>query len=221
MVRNQQGNERVALVAAGVRGYSGGNSRNDLEKITAIHCLRAVCPSRSKVASGAILRRVLLPVASETRTHVVSHRALRNRGFGEVPMTSGTGNARPIMWRMAELHMSIRREAVDAYPRNFDVLVGVLNHFLDFRLFPRQLGVTEHAFSNRWDASGSAIIGPDMAIDTLQSKLHVSIVRECDRLLGRHHGRGPCGNEPRASHGLSKSPRSPIKQFQVSTKKLE
>ncbi len=117
------------------------------------------------------------------------------------------------MRRMAELHMSIRREAIDAYPRDLDVLVGVFNHFLDFRFLPRQLGVTEHAFSDGWNTGSGAMVGPNMAIDTLQPKSHVSIVRECDRLLGRHNGRGTCGDEPRASRSLSKSPASPIKQY--------
>src|SRR5438270_8199726 len=102
------------------------------------------------------------------------------------------------MWRMAEFHMSIRSEAVHPHPGDLDILVSVINHFVDFRLLPRQLGVTEHAFSDGRNARDGASVGPNMAIDTLQSKLHVSVVRECDRLPGRHDGHGTGNDEPRA-----------------------
>lgn len=69
------------------------------------------------------------------------------------------------------------------------MLVCVGNDFLNFRFFGCQLGVAEHAFSDRWNTSGRAIVSAAVTIDTLQSKLHVSVVGKCDGLLGRSYRR--------------------------------
>jgi hypothetical protein len=85
---------------------------------------------------------------------------------------------------MAEFHMSIGREAVDPNPGDFDVLVSVSNNFLDLRFFFRQLGMTEHAFSDGRNAGSIAYVRANMAIDARHTKLHMSVVRERDGLLG-------------------------------------
>jgi hypothetical protein len=68
---------------------------------------------------------------------------------------------------MAELHVSTRREPVHPHPRDLNVLVSVSDDFLHFWTLLPQLGVTQHAFSNRRNAGGIASIGSNMAVDTL------------------------------------------------------
>jgi hypothetical protein len=154
------------------------------------------------VACGAVLRRMLLPMTSQAGTHVVVYRALRNRGFGQIPMTCRTGDSGLVMRCMAELDMSVRREAVDAYPGYLKVLVSVSDDFLYFRFFPRQLGMTEHAFSDRWNARIVAIIGSNMTINALHSKLHMGVVGERDGLLGAGGDRAE-NDDPYAACGMS------------------
>jgi hypothetical protein len=125
----------------------------------------------------------------------VIHRTLRNRGFGQIPVTCRAENSRLVMRFVAEFDMSVGREAVDVYPGDLKVLVSVSNDFLYSRFFSCQLGMTEHALSDRWKPSGIANVGANMAIDTLHSKLHMSVVRECDGLLGPS-GNGPSQDEP-------------------------
>lgn len=88
-----------------------------------------------------------------------------------------------VMRCMTELYVSVRRKAVDAYPGDFEVLVSVCNDLLNFRFFFCQLGMTKHTFSDGWNSGSSAIVGANMAVNTFHPKLHVSLVRECDRLL--------------------------------------
>src|SRR5947209_16153673 len=105
---------------------------------------------------------------------------------------------------MAEFYMSLRREAVDPHPRNLNVLACVFDHFLHFRFFPRKLGVTEHALLDRRNAGGIANIGANMAINTLHSKLHMSVVRERDRLPGRS-GTGAKSHKQSTARGMSQT----------------
>ena len=86
---------------------------------------------------------------------------------------------------MTELNMSVRREAVHAYPRDLQVLVSVSNDFLDSWFFLCQLGVGEHAFSDRWNAGAFADVCADMTIDTLHPEFHVCAMRKCNGLLCR------------------------------------
>ena len=80
--------------------------------------------------------------------------------------------------------MSARREAVDPNPGDFDVLVSVSNNFPHLRFVFRQLGMTEHTFSDGRNAGRIAYIRANMTIDARHTKLHMSVVRERDRLLG-------------------------------------
>lgn len=151
-------------------------------------------------------------MAIQTATHCQVYRSLCNGGLGEIPVTSCTDNACLIMRRMAKFNVRIWREAVDAYPRNLDILSCISNHFLYFRFFPRELGVTEHALLNGWNTGSIANIGAGMAVDTLHSQLHMSVVRECDRLLDRS-GNGAKSEKPQRPGGVSKkSPRQGIRQ---------
>ena len=127
-------------------------------------------------------------MASQTATHRVIYCALRNRGLRKIAMACGTRNTGLVMRRVPKFYMSSGREAVNAYPRNFDVLVGVSNDFLHFRLLGSYLGVTEHAFPDRGNGGSVANIGSSMTIDTLHSNLHMSAVWKCDGLL-RCNGR--------------------------------
>lgn len=117
-------------------------------------------------------------------------------------MTGGARDTSLKMRCMAKLDVGGWREAVDTHPRNFNILVGVLNYFLHLRLFFCQLVVTEHAFANRWNAGCIARIGADVAVNALHPQLHMSVVRKGDRLLGRA-GRGAENNEPHAGCGVS------------------
>ena len=151
----------------------------------------------SEVARCAILRCVHLAMTVETAPHRVVYDAFRNGSFCKIPMARRTRNFGRIMRCMAKFHMSIRREAIHPHPRNLNILVSVSNDFLHAGLFLRQLGVAEHTFSDGWNASGIASVGSDMAVNTLQPELHVSIVRECQRLL-----RGGCKGAERNKYQL-------------------
>src|ERR1700719_2927858 len=93
---------------------------------------------------------------------------------------------------MAELHMSFQRKTVYPLPRNLQVLISIFNDFLYFRFFPRQLCMTQHAFTNGWNPGFSARIRAHMTVETIQSQLYVGIVWKCDWLL-----RQPCNPEQR------------------------
>src|SRR5256714_15247861 len=114
---------------------------------------------------------------------------------------------------MAELHMSFGREAVDPCPRNLDVLVSVSNNFLHLRFFLHHLGVTEHAFSDGWNAGGVAVVGANMAVDACHAKPHMGIMREGDGLPS-HGCNGAEHHEPHAACGMSdRSPGSTIQPY--------
>jgi len=113
---------------------------------------------------------------------------------------------------VAELHMSFGREAVHPYPRNLDILVSKSSELLHFRFFLRQLGVTEHAFSDGGNAGRVAIVGANMAINTFHAKPDVSIVGKCDGLLGP--GNSAQCHQPHARRGVpNRSARHPIEQY--------
>jgi hypothetical protein len=152
-------------------------------------------------------------MASKTATHGVTYDRLRDRDFREISMTRRTGNARLVVRCVAELHMSFGREPVHPYPGNLDILVSISSELLHFRFSLCHLGVTEHAFSDGWNAGGVATVGANMAIDAFHAKPHVSVVRKCDGLLGAE-GNGAQCHQPRARRDVpNRSPHYPIEQY--------
>ncbi len=133
-------------------------------------------------------------------------------------MTGRAVDACLIMRRMLEFYVRARREPVNPYPRDFNILVGVSDDFLHFRLFLAQFGVAEHALSHRRNACGGANVSADMAIDALQSKPHVRIVRELNRLLGSNSTQR-C--KPHAHRDVPDRPRDlRVKQFCIFSEPL-
>jgi len=164
------------------------------------------------MACGAILRGVLLPMASEASAHSMGYGVLCNRCFGHVSVARGTGNACLIMRGMTEFYMSFGGELIDAHPGDLKVLSGVSNHFLNFRLFFGEFGVTEHAFSNRWDTGGGASVSADVTVEAGKAEPHVSVVRKRDWLLCRTDD-GEQRKEARTLPAeLKNLPRSPLTQ---------
>jgi len=137
---------------------------------------------------SAILRGVLLAMASQTCAHVMSYGVFCHGRFGNVPVTSRTRYARLKMRCVAKFHIGLRGKVIYTQPRNFDVLLGVCNYFLNLRLFSSKFCVTQHAFSNRWNAGGGARISAGVAIEAAQAELHVGVVRKCNWLLLRETG---------------------------------
>jgi hypothetical protein len=164
------------------------------------------------MACGAILRGVLLPMASEASAHRMGYGVLCNRCFGHVSVAGGTGNAGLIMRGMTKFYMSFGRELIHAHPGDLKVVPGVSNHFLNFRLFFAEFGVTEHAFSNRGDTGGSAIVSADVTVEAGKAQTHVRVVRKRDWLLCRT----PDGEQRKKARTLPAElkslPRSPTTQ---------
>src|ERR1700761_265324 len=88
------------------------------------------------------------------------------------------------MRRMAEFDMGGRRKAIDTYPGNLNVPFSVFANLLNFRFFPGQFGMAEHAFPDRRNAGAVADVGADMAIDTLHAEFHVGVMWKGNGLFG-------------------------------------
>lgn len=111
------------------------------------------------------------------RYHALCHRRLR-----QIPVARRARNAGASMWGVLKLNVRRRRKPIHARPRNFDTFIRVVDDLLYFRLLPRQLGVTQHAFCDRRNASRGADIGARMAIDATQAELDMRLMWKRDRL---------------------------------------
>jgi hypothetical protein len=85
---------------------------------------------------------------------------------------------------MAEFHVGVGFERVDADPGNLNAPGGEGGHFFHFRVGSQQFGVAEHAFLNGGNCGGGADIGTGMAIDAIHTQANVFIVGKRDGLLG-------------------------------------
>lgn len=92
---NEQWDKFVALSTTASGRYTRGGSRHNLEEIAAIHNLKArrvlaatrEATTMSVMARRAILRGMLLAMASETRAHCVGHCALGNGRLRKISVT--------------------------------------------------------------------------------------------------------------------------------------
>ena len=74
------------------------------------------------------------------------------------------------------------RKTIHPLPRNLDVFVGVLDDLLNFRFFPRQLVMTQHAFFYGWYSSSIANVGARVAVNAAHAELNMRFMRERNRL---------------------------------------
>jgi hypothetical protein len=126
-----------------------------------------------------------LTMASQATTHAVVDRLFGHRGFRHISMAPGARDTGLEMRRMPESDMSVRRKAINTYPGNLNIPLGVCANLLHFRFFLRQFCMTEHAFSDGRDTGTVANVGTNMAVDALHPQFHVRVMRECDWLLSR------------------------------------
>ena len=124
-------------------------------------------------------------MTGKAATHGMVNGSFGHRGFGQIAVAGRAGDSRREMRCMAEFDMCSGRKAIDAYPGNLNLPFSVIADLLDFRFFPRQFGMAEHAFSDRWNAGAVADVCANMAIDTLHAEFHVCAMGKCNGLLCR------------------------------------
>jgi hypothetical protein len=159
---------------------------------------------------GAILWPMILPVAIQTRSHVVIHCPYRHRRLDHVSVACRATNARPVMLRVLKFHMRRRCKFINPLPRNFNFLIGVFNHFFHFCLIAPQFRVAKHTFIYRRDSRLRPRIRSNMAIYAGQANhLNMFVVRKRDGLLCTYtchyqqqnaHFRPPCSLKPPNIH---------------------
>ncbi len=133
---------------------------------------------------SAILRRVVLTVATQTRPHVVLHEGLCGSCLCHIAMTAGTLDPRANMRRMLELHQGGWIEPVDPFPRNLAAGSSKLGNFFDLRIAGSDFGVTQHALGYGRNGRARTGIGTAVTIQALQSMLDVNFMRVGNRLFG-------------------------------------
>ena len=133
---------------------------------------------------SAILRRVVLAVTAQTRSHVVLYEPLRGGRLRHVAVTSGALHAGANMRRMLELHQGPAIESINPIPWNLTPRGRVIRNFLDFRIAGRDLGVTQHALGYRGNGRACTGVGAAVTIQALQSMLDVNFMRVSNGLFG-------------------------------------
>jgi hypothetical protein len=113
---------------------------------------------------------------------------------------------------MAKLNVRGSIEAIYPLPGNLNLPVGIVDHFLDFRLVTRQFRMTQHAFRNRGNARIGTDIRARMAINAVEPHLYVGIVRKSNRLF-RAPGERAYGKQAQTGPSAAREPSQlPIKQ---------
>lgn len=135
-------------------------------------------------------------------------------------MTCRAGNLGLKVRLMAKLNVRGCIEAIYPLPGNLNLPIGIVDHFLDFRLVTRQFRMTQHAFRNRGNARISTDIRTRMAINAVEPHLHMGIVRKSNRLFGAPGERAYGKQAQRGPSAAQEPSQSPIKQECISPSPL-
>jgi hypothetical protein len=125
------------------------------------------------VTRGAILRRLILAMATDAGAHVALDQRVRGSGLGHLAMASGAIHLGANVGRVLKLDQSLQSEAVDPLPGHLVLLAGLRNELLNLRPIGGHFGVAEHAFHDRRDGGRGTGIGRAMAIDVVQPERDV------------------------------------------------
>ena len=111
--------------------------------------------------------------------------ALRRSGVAHVAMAGCAIYSGACVWCVLEFYQGLAWKPVNSLPGYFPPAVRKGRQLLDFRLTDCNLRVTEHAFPNRGDSGGRADIGRAVAIEALQSEIHMLLMGIRNRLVRR------------------------------------
>src|SRR5262245_30604899 len=148
--------------------------------------------SISKVAREAISWGLLLAVARHAEAHVQIDVALRDSLLPDVAVTRGAFHLRPDMRRVVELHVCLRKVAIDPLPGEVDSLLAHRGDLLDARPIGGDRVVADHAGPDTRQTGNRARRHALVAVlGTGDLLADVHVVRELDRL----HRIGPAVHE--------------------------
>jgi hypothetical protein len=151
-------------------------------------------------------------VAGEAGTHVVAYHSHRNRRVGQISVARCARNFSLVMGLVLKFDMRRSIEPVHSLPWNLNLLIGVVDQFLDLGLFARQFRMAQHALRHGWDARGRSDIGARVAIDTGNAHLDMGIVRERNRLFGARRKHAPGQQAYRSASAPKEPSQFPINQ---------
>jgi len=178
----------------------------------------AFASPRLIMTCSAILRRVVLAVTTQTRSHVVLYKWLRGRCLCHIAVTPGALHPRAHVRCMLEFHQGGWIKTVNPLPWNLTPRGGKRGNFLDFRIAGSDFGVTQHALGYRRNCRARAGVGAAVTIQALQSVLNVNLMRVGDRLFCSQRGRGHCDRDHQNRHKgahIAGSGRSPCVRARV------
>jgi len=134
------------------------------------------------MACGAVLRGPILPVTVQARAHIVFDQQLGGGRLGHVAVTPRAGNAGAGVRSVLELHQRFRRKAIHSPPGDLTLTRSEAGQLFDLGLSGRHFGVAEHAFVNRRKRRRGTRIGGTVAIEALQPKRDMLLMRIRNRL---------------------------------------
>jgi hypothetical protein len=134
------------------------------------------------VVTGQTVDRCLaLLVARNTPAHRERRHLLDDLHVGDVTVARVTADPGAYMSLVCKSH--VRRKAVDAYPRDRTLVLGVCQDSLDFRVPWQHDVVTPRTASDRWESRHRSAPRIRMTELTIQSDVgHMQTMTEDDRL---------------------------------------
>src|SRR5665213_1476971 len=117
------------------------------------------------MARHAIHRRLLLLVATDTKTHRVIHGALGYGRLGHVTVAGGAVNPCADVRGMIEPHVRRMLKTIDSLPRDVFASRLIRGQLFDFRLVGGDHLMARHAEIYAWNLSIRPLIHSYVAID--------------------------------------------------------
>ena len=137
------------------------------------------------MAREAIHRCVLLLVAVEAITHVQVNDADRDGLFGHVSVAAFAVDPGSGMRRVVKLNVRVRSVVVHALPGNVFAPLQVRSELFDFRTVGSNDLMAGHAKPHARQLRVGAAIGARMAVEALEPRCKVDLVRVGDWLYRR------------------------------------
>ena len=132
---------------------------------------------------GAIVARLRLAVATDTRSHGVLDRLLGDRHRSHIAVAVGALDLGADVRGVPELDVCSAFEAVHPLPGHLTFPVPILDQQLYTRSFVGDPLVAQHALVDRRDRRRGTYVSSAVAVDAVDTRRHVFIVRELDWLL--------------------------------------